>query len=429
MATLPSFDSEAGMRALDAKCENRNAPDSTRTVVQLSKLPLATQKSYMNNSAVWDLPHLIRCLLEAGLSADVRCASGNATALQVAAGWGRARALRALLTGGANHALVDDQSITVVPLFDASQSGRSDCVQLLLDAGADANAVSVLGNTPLIIAVAKNHAECVRLLLRRSDLGITNYMGRTVLHVCVTTASEECFALLLPHYADVDVRTVQGVDEKGAPLEEAFDVTPLHLACDFGQHEMAKALLRRGASRLARDSDGRTPLHDAAFSGNLRCVILLLGRADNFKMTPAEVNTACEIGATALYLGAEKGNEKICGLLIEAGARLDVRTASGHIPLMIAQHNHPANAALHALLSGQGPSHVPGTVCDRCGKSPAQASVQYLKTCSACQSVRYCGAACSVAAWQGHKAACKARVAEVAARAKGRVIELPSPGQ
>ena len=113
------------MRALDAKCVNRHASDSTRSVVQLSKLPLADQKKYLCNSAIWDLPHLVRCLLEAGLSADVRCGSLNRTALQVAAQQGSTRALKALLAGGANHALVDERSMR--PLLEATQTGHSAC--------------------------------------------------------------------------------------------------------------------------------------------------------------------------------------------------------------------------------------------------------------------------------------------------------------
>ena len=277
-------------------------------------------------------------------------------------------------------------------------------------------------------AVMQKHTDCAHALLPVSDLSITNHMGRNTLHVCAAAASDECLQLLLPHYGDVDVRTVQGKDENDVLLPDAFDRTPLHVACAIGQHEMAKTLLRRGASRMARDSLGCGPLHYAALVGHLRCVIVLVGRADNVKMTPAELNAVALDGATPLLYAAEKGHEKICGLLLEAGARLDAKTKAGHTPLMVAQQFQPNNTALLALLSGQA-AHLPGTVCDHCGKTPAQASVPYLKTCGECQSVRYCGAACSAAAWRGHKAACRARVAEVEAGTKARQVEHPSPGQ
>ena len=93
---------------------------------------------------------------------------------------------------------------------------------------------------------------------------------------------------------------------------------------------------------------------------------------------------------------------------------------------MDAEHNHPTNTALLALLSGgsAGPAQPPGTVCDQCGKTAAQASVNNLKACSQCHAVRYCGAECSVAAWPGHKAACKVRKKERDANVKAKIIEL-----
>ena len=77
---------------------------------------------------------------------------------------------------------------------------------------------------------------------------------------------------------------------------------------------------------------------------------------------------------------------------------------------MVAQHFHPTNAALLALLSGAGPAQLPGTVCDHCGKTAEQASVKLLKSCGSCYGMRYCSAECSAAAWPAHKAACKERV-------------------
>ena len=94
------------------------------------------------------------------------------------------------------------------------------------------------------------------------------------------------------------------------------------------------------------------------------------------------------------------------------GARLDVKDGDGDTPLMCAQEGHPEKASMIELLSGRGPANPPGTVCDHCGKTAEQASVPWLKTCGACHGMRFCSSACQAAAWPGHKAACKVRVAE-----------------
>ena len=57
----------------------------------------------------------------------------------------------------------------------ASQEGHKDCVQLLLQAGANVNApITVgfgglqnhIGGTPLMIVSQQGHTECVQLLLQ-----------------------------------------------------------------------------------------------------------------------------------------------------------------------------------------------------------------------------------------------------------------------
>jgi hypothetical protein len=89
---------------------------------------------------------------------------------------------------------------------------------------------------------------------------------------------------------------------------------------------------------------------------------------------------------------------------------------------MFAQHLHPTNAALLALLSGDAPAQPLGLVCDHCGKTAEEASVRSLKDCGKCYAVRYCGKDCQLAAWSGHKAECKARVEEREEEARVKIV-------
>jgi ankyrin repeat protein len=110
-----------------------------------------------------------------------------------------------------------------------------------------------------------------------------------------------------------------------------------------------------------------TPLHFASQHGQLACVTYMLGRPDHPKMTPAEVDTGNVHDWTSLHMAAYKGHEQVCAALLEAGASLAARTRFGDTPLMLAQHTHLSKASLLALLSGAGPEHPSGTVCDHCG--------------------------------------------------------------
>jgi len=284
----------------------------------------------------------------------------------------------------------------------AADGGRSDTVEALLQRGADANQVDKIGSTAIMSAVVGQHTLCVELLLPHSNLSITNRQGHTVFHACVMTASYDCFKLLLPLVADMDVRTVPGMNAAGTP--QPFNVTAAHFACQKGQHKMLEKMLRRGASRTARDSRQATPLHYAAEAGQLSCIVQLIGHQEAYKLAPADINAADDHGSTPLHFAAFRGHAKCCGLLIAAGARLDARERNGATPLMAARHEHPANSALLDLLSGRGPEHPPGTTCDRCGCPEDPAS--HLMPCSGCQVARYCSVACQHSAWEAHKPEC-----------------------
>jgi ankyrin repeat protein len=329
--------------------------------------------------------------------------------------------VKVLLDAGADCHLTDSRGSTA--LHRAAANGHLECLQLLLAAGADVRRADWIGNTPLVTAVMTKHAECVRLLLPLSDLGHFSCSGQTVLHLSAIAASFECFELLLPHVADVDVRTRAGVDPSGRPVDFSFNRTALHLACQSDLFDMAKALLRRGASRVARDSDQWIPLHFASQEGNLACVVELIGRAGHPKMTPAEIDSADDQGRTSLHLAAYYGHERVCAVLMQAGASLAAWTHDGATPLMTARQQHPTKVSLLALLSGAGPEHPSGTVCDRCGKTAEQAGVRSLKVCSGCHIAFYCCDACAKADWRrgGHKAVCVARAAEREAEAKSRI--------
>ena len=127
-------------------------------------------------------------------------------------------------------------------------------------------------------------------------------------------------------------------------------------------------------------------------------------------MTPADVNAVDEFGFTPLHCAAFTGNIQCCGALIGGGAQLDAHSNDGDTPLMVAQRQHPSNAELQALLAGQGPALAPGTVCDHCGR-PEEAS-RHLKNCDGCRAARYCGVACQTAAWPAHEEECRRRKAE-----------------
>ena len=250
------------MRELEPKCASPHSSDSKRTVAQLSELSVESKEGFLRHAVHWGLSNLVRCALEAKISANTRSGSAVDRPVLVAAALdGHILIMKQLLEAGADHSLTDGKGFTA--LNASANTGHLECIQLLLAAGADANkAESGGGATPLLTAIGRKHTDCVRALLPVSDLLCTNTQGRNAFHVCVNTANEECFYLLLPLMSDVDVLTLPAgrvMDEHGQGLSTSFDETALHLACQKGQQQMAKALLKRGANRMARDNSCGRP--------------------------------------------------------------------------------------------------------------------------------------------------------------------------
>jgi hypothetical protein len=115
-------------------------------------------------------------------------------------------------------------------------------------------------------------------------------------------------------------------------------------------------------------------------------VVELIGRAGHPKMTPAEIDSATDPGFTSLHWAAAQDHERVCAVLMQAGASLAAMLPFGATPLMLARQEHPTNASLLALLSGAGPEHPSGTVCDRCGKTAEPAGVPSLRCAAAVTS-------------------------------------------
>jgi ankyrin repeat protein len=65
-----------------------------------------------------------------------------------------------------------------------SSYGRNEVPSLLIEKGADLNAVDLEGNTALMIAIDRNNNEAVELLLaHKAAISPRNKEGRTALHL------------------------------------------------------------------------------------------------------------------------------------------------------------------------------------------------------------------------------------------------------
>jgi hypothetical protein len=95
------------------------------------------------------------------------------------------------------------------PLHIASAVGATDCVEVLLDAGAEDQVFTLAAHdTPLHLASANGHASCVELLfLKRGALSIdaVNSSGQTALHCAARNGHTGVIEVLLRYGARFDI--------------------------------------------------------------------------------------------------------------------------------------------------------------------------------------------------------------------------------
>jgi len=112
---------------------------------------------------------------------------------------GRAEAIRLLLQHEADVNVTDDANWTALHWVP----GDTNVAQILLDHGANINAITVTGKTPLFKASEEGRLELVRLLLARgADVHIRSRKGQTAFQVATSNNHTHIAQLLLEHGAE-----------------------------------------------------------------------------------------------------------------------------------------------------------------------------------------------------------------------------------
>ncbi|THD29064.1 Ankyrin 2, partial [Fasciola hepatica] len=354
---------------------NRRSKRSGRKSSKLSKrhvtISNATEQqsdagqSFLRAARAGNLNKVIE-LLKSGVEVDTTNANGL-TALHLASKEAQIDVVRELLKRGASVQMVTKKGNTALHI--ASLAGHIDIVKLLMEYGANVNAQSQNGFTPLYMAAQENHVEVVNHLLNNgANPALSTEDGFTPLAVALQQGHDRVVAILLEKDSKGKTRlpalhvAAKKNDVHSATLllnnsdvnvdhPSASGFTPLHIAAHYGNLNISKLLIERGANVNHNAKNSITPLHVATKWGKDEVVNELLNAG-------AEVDARTRDGLTPLHCAARSGHADVVETLLKRGANANLKTRNDLSPLhMTAQGDHE-KAAQALLITGANPDAV-----------------------------------------------------------------------
>jgi ankyrin repeat protein len=252
-------------------------------------------------------------------------------------------------------------------LFAARQNDIKSA-SLLLDAGADVNETAQDGTSPILVAVLNGHYTLANFLLGKgADPNLPDGKGRAALYAAVDmrnlewstrpappekdpTTELDLIDSLIAHHANLNARLTKKIPLRGQPSFDGrwanmIGATPFWRAAQSDDVTVMKLLKEKGADVNLATNDHTTPLMVAAGVGwsDGQSHGSQVEAPDALKLCMewgGDVNAKNDVGYTALHGAAFRGANDVVKLLVEKGARMDVKNQEGRLPVNMAEGMH-----------------------------------------------------------------------------------------
>ncbi|CAL4121661.1 unnamed protein product [Meganyctiphanes norvegica] len=280
-----------------------------------------------------------KILLEAGASPNVKDPSCGRTVLSLLAESGKSELVLLALKNGANYTTSDPDGET--PLSIAVYYRHLECINFLLQYGADPNTICSDGNSVLMQAVGRAHSvgihrtlSCVKALLHNGAR--TDFVGRGGTTLLMAAGKRSDYVKeLLKAGANPD-----STDDQGE--------TALMKAVDYDAVDVVQALVRGGANVNIQSNFGFV----AAMTASSEEVMVLLLEND------ADLDMIDYDGNTILHHQTGRDRSVLCNLLLNYGAKIDAINFMGDTPLQLSVRSRNYITSNLLLDRGSKPSSV-----------------------------------------------------------------------
>jgi ankyrin repeat protein len=205
------------------------------------------------------------------------------------------------------------------PIYWAASSNKIEIAKLLLNKNVDVCIQDVSKNMALHAAIKNNMGELSKILIERMSLEALNkkgFYGRTPLHLASQKEDPEIAQKLIDRKVNINV-------------QDDYGNTPLHWASERGRTEIAKNLIDAGADIAIKDEYGRTPLHWASKKGRTAVAQILVS-----KLSINQLCIADKHGNTPLHTAIQNGGIDIANILVDKNIDLN-------------QQNNEGNSSIH----------------------------------------------------------------------------------
>ena len=278
-------------------------------------------------------------------------------------------------------------------LFAARQNDLKSA-GILLAAGADVNQSALDGSSPILVAILNGHYTLANFLLEKgANPNAVDGKGRAALYAAVDMRNLEwstrpappekdpmteldLIKALIAHGANPNARLTKKIPLRGQPSFDGrwanmIGATPFWRAAQSDDVTVMRLLVEKGADPLLATTDKTTPLMVAAGVGwsDGQSHGSQTDAPEALKLClewGGDVNAANDVGYTALHGAAFRGANDVVKLLVEKGARMDVKNQEGRLPVNMAEGMHigpggwveheDTAALLHKLMAAQNPS-------------------------------------------------------------------------
>ncbi len=251
---------------------------------------------------------VIETILKSDVGFDLRARDDDGRGLMHSASVnGHSRIIRLLKENGLDPNIQDNNDLT--PLHDASRSGKPEVTETLLSLGADPSIEDKYHRTPLTVAWQYGHTKIMRMLKDENKFGLSQFIP--------DSEKLPIWSLAMLGLSDQLENAISKRTINLSTKEPGSEYNALHWAVQAKQTRILRLLLDKGQMPLDEvNHELRTPLHLAAYWGNLEATTELLGHGAN-------PNLEDRWGTTALFLAQSEKRFLIATVLVEKGAAID----------------------------------------------------------------------------------------------------------